>query len=153
MKIEIDQSGKLEDTHKPTVISFSGEKDKTLIIFSTEKQKTQKYFRKINKPTVYVYVTFAILICLLLKNERSIGEIVIDREYPGKEPDIKNYLLQFLRKSGREMDKRDISFHELGKEAKAHKIAISSYRKKRANLKIKFGDILNFLAKIKSGVW
>jgi hypothetical protein len=32
MKIEIDQSGKIEDTHKPTVVAFSNEESGTLII-------------------------------------------------------------------------------------------------------------------------
>jgi len=49
MRIEIDQSGKIENTAKPTVIAFSGKRDKSLIIFAGEKQKLQNHFRKIGK--------------------------------------------------------------------------------------------------------
>ena len=38
MRIEIDQSGKVENTNKPTVIAFSGKKEKFVIIFAGEKQ-------------------------------------------------------------------------------------------------------------------
>ena len=39
MRIEIDQSGKIENTNKPKVIAFTGDKNKSLIIFAGEKQK------------------------------------------------------------------------------------------------------------------
>lgn len=152
MKIEIDQSGKIENTGKPTVIAFSSKKDKSLIIFAGEKQKLQNHFRKIDKPSSFVYMTFAILICLLIKGERLIDEIVIDREYPGQEVLIKSYLIQFLRKSGRTFDKSKIYFQEIGRKSPAHDYAVRSYRRKSADMKVKSTEILDFLVKTKSGV-
>ena len=153
MKIEIDQSGRIEYTNKPTVIGFSNSKDKTIIIFSTKKQKLQRYFRKIGKPRLFVYATFAFLIYLLLKHERGIDEICIDEEYTGQGALIKNYLLIFFRKSGREMDKRSIYFTQIGKKARIHGIVIDAYRCKKADIKITTDEIMKYLAKIKSGVW
>jgi len=69
MRIEIDQSGRIEYTSKPTVIGFSNKTAKTIIILSTEKQKLQRYFRKIKKPRLYTYAVFAILISILLKDK------------------------------------------------------------------------------------
>lgn len=152
MKIEIDQSGRIEYTNKPTVIGFSNHKDKTIIIFATEKQKLQRYFRKIGKPRLFVYTLFALLIALLLKHEREIDEIIIDQEYPGKDDLIKNYLLIFLRKSGREIDKREIIFRQIGKKAKVHGIVNTSYRNKKSDLKITANEVIEYLHKIKSGV-
>ncbi len=86
MRIEIDQSGKIENTNKPKVIAFTGDKNKSLIIFAGEKQKLQKHFRRI------------------------------------------------------------------GKQSSAHIYAIGSYRIKKADIKIKDAEILEFLAKTKSGV-
>lgn len=126
MRIEIDQSGKLEDTHKPTVVGFSNKKHKTIIILSTEKQKLQKYFRKINKPKLYIYTTFAILIYFLIKNKKEISQIVIDREYPGQEPLIKGYLLELLKKSRKDIDKNSTGFSEIGKAAIVHGIVVLS---------------------------
>ena len=82
MQIEIDQSGKIENTHKPTVVGFSNNKNKTVIILATEKQKLQKYFRKVKKPHVFKYKVFAILIFVLLKKEH-IERMTIDTEYLG----------------------------------------------------------------------
>lgn len=151
MKIEIDQSGKLEDTHKPTVIGFYGIKNKTIMILAPEKQRLQKYFRKINKPRIYIYATFSILICLLIKNERNISEMIIDREYPGKEALIKNYLLTYFKKINRDIDKRSIYFRELGKKASVHELVVTSYRQKKADIKVTSRDIIDFAIK-KSGV-
>ena len=41
MKIEIDQSGKVEETNKPTVIGFSNSLQRTILITAKEKQKLQ----------------------------------------------------------------------------------------------------------------
>lgn len=151
MRIEIDQSGKLEDTHKPTVVSFSNSKNKTIIIFSTEKQKLQKYFRKINKRKIYVYMTFAFLIFSLIKNEKKIEEITIDKEYVGQEPLIKNYLINFIKQK-RPIDKRSINFKEITKKSNAHKIALKAYTSKRADLKIGASTVIKFLQNKRPGV-
>lgn len=152
MRIEIDQSGKIENTAKPTIIAFSGKKEKSLIIFTGEKRKLQNHFRKIGKPNSFVYVTFAVLIYLLIKGERSIDEIVIDREYAGQEALIKSYLMQFLKRSGRNFDKRKIYFREIGRKSPAHDCAVKAYRAKKAGVRVKCIEILEFLAKTKSGV-
>ena len=152
MKIEIDQSGKIENTHKPTVIGFSNTKNKTIIIFATEKQKLLRYFRKIGKQKVFIYIVFATLICLLLKNEKNIDQIIIDKEYPGQEALIKNYLLSFFRKTGRDIDKGSISFRQIGKKSKAHQIVYQSYQHKRSDAKVTAKDVLKYFVKLKSGV-
>ncbi|MCX6812817.1 MAG: hypothetical protein NTW79_04370 [Candidatus Berkelbacteria bacterium] len=152
MKIEIDQSGKIENTNKPTVIAYSGDKNKSLIIFAGEKQKLQKYFRRIGKPSSFVYIVFAVLIFILIKSEKTIDEIIIDREYAGQEPLIKNYLIQFIKKSDRHFDKKKIYFHQIGKKSPAHDLSVKSFRKKKADIKVKSDDVLKFLTKLKSGV-
>jgi len=62
MKIEIDQSGKIEDTSKNTIIAFSNGKFKSIFISAREKRELQKFFRRIGKPRIFVYRVFAILI-------------------------------------------------------------------------------------------
>ena len=147
MRIEIDQSGKLEHTHKPTIVGFSNSTNKTLIILATEKQKLQKFFRKRAKGKQYIYTTFAILIFLLIKNERKISEIFIDREYPGQEALIKGYLLGFLRKTKLKIDKKSINFTEIGKAAKIHGIVWKAYQSKKADHKVRAQDIIKICSK------
>jgi hypothetical protein len=147
MKIEIDQSGKIENTSKPTVIGFSNKNNKTIIIFATEKQRLQRYFRKVGKPNLFVYQTFSILIYLLLRNQKQIEQIVIDKEYVGQEPLIKSYLLTLLRKNGRHFDKRRISFRQVGKKSAVHRLALAAYKKKKADKKIFAKDLLKHFFK------
>lgn len=127
MKIEIDQSGKIEKTNKHTFLAYSNSRHLVLKISSVEKQKVQKYFRKINKPELFIYITFASLIIILLKNlkEKNI-QIIIDIEYPGRSVLIKN-LIKSLEPS---FPVDDISFHLIGKKSRAHFLAYGTAIKK-----------------------
>lgn len=144
MRIEIDQSGKIEYTSKPTAIGFANKKCRSIIILASEKQKLLKKFYKIDKPKVYRYKVFAILIYLLIKNEKSLSQITIDKEYPGQENLIKSYLLNYLRKSHK-INKTDIIFRSIGKASKAHGVAHKAYESKKASLKIMSSQIIKYL--------
>lgn len=146
MKIEIDQSGKIEFTNKVTVVGYSNKDSKTIIILARQKQRLQKYFRKNKKPRQYIYATFAFLIFFLLKGKKNIGQIIIDTEYLGQEPLIKNYLINFFKKKKIKIDKRTFSFAQIGKKSKAHLVVYKAYRKKRADIKITADEIIKFLA-------
>lgn len=143
MRVEIDQSGKLEDTNRLTVIALST--GKTIGIIAREKQALQKYFRQINKRRQYIYKTFAILVFLIIKSGEKLDEIVIDREYPGQEPLIKSYLLELLRSVDYPIHKRSIIFRSIGKKSMAHALAYKAFQNKRAQIHVKTKDILKFL--------
>ena len=128
MYIQIDQSGKVENTSANTVIAFSGKKPKSILIDRREKRILREVFRKRGKGHVFIFKTFAILIFFLIKDDLSdIQHITIDLEYPGKDPLIKDYLLREIRKH-RSFDRRDIVFLKIGRKAKAHELAINVYR-------------------------
>ena len=93
MKIEIDQSGKIEKTNKHTFLAYSNGSHSVLKISSVEKQKVQRYLRAESKSNLFIYLTFASLIIILLKDlkEKDI-EITIDIEYPGRSIFIKNLI-------------------------------------------------------------
>lgn len=146
MRIEIDQSGKIEDTSRPTVVGFSNNRKKTVIISAIEKQRLQRYFRKFGKPRQFIYYTFAALIFSLLRNLKSVDEIVIDREYPGQEGLIKGYLLGLLRRSGRsDVHKKMVGFRSIGKKAGVHQLVYMCYRAKKADRAMKAKEVLKIL--------
>jgi len=146
MKIEIDQSGKLENTNISTVVGFSNGKCKSIIIASREKIRLQKHFRDIDKRMIYIYFTFSAMIYLLIKSERKIEDIIIDTEYPGHEHLIKSYLIQFFTKANKKINKKRIYFRQIGHESNAHNVSITSYRSKRADIRIKAEEIIKLLA-------
>ncbi len=125
MFVELDQSWKIEDTNKKTVIAFSNGHSGSVCISSKDKQFLQSLFRKAGKPEIFIYKVFAVLVFILIKDYLSkLRGIAIDIEYPGKEPLIKDYLMQLIRKyENPEFGKDRIWFKPVGKRSNSHKIA------------------------------
>jgi len=146
MKAEIDQSGKLEHLNIHTVVALANHISKVVFISSSEKIKLVKTLRKsIVVRKDLIYVIFASMIFLLIKNIKDISILIIDEEYTGKEKFIDEVLNKlYLRHKIK--NKPYFTFGRVGKSSLAHNLAINSYRKKR-NLKIeieklKSNDIL-----------
>ena len=86
MKIEIDQSGRVEETNRDTILAFANDNEFTVIITARTKRRLQEIFRQIGKPTVFMIYIFAISVYLLIKPKlNSITDIIIDIEYAGWE--------------------------------------------------------------------
>lgn len=147
MRIEIDQSGKIEDTSRLTVVAFSNGESQSVIILANEKRILHKHFRNLQKPRIFVYLTFAVLIFSLIQKRKNISQIVVDFEYPKQNSLIKSYLTQLIKYHKLSLDKRAISFSSIGKKSKAHKVANSAYKNKRANFKITAKEILEIIKK------
>lgn len=142
MRIEIDQSGKVEDTQKLTVVCFSNGKAKTLLISAKEKRKVLIIMREIDRPYKnFVFRIFSGLMFLLIKNEK-IDSLVIDREYPGHEGVIRNILLSLFDKNKIKSPK--VSFGQIGKKSKAHQEAIAVFQgKRKPDVIVKANDVLD----------
>lgn len=149
MIIEIDQSGKIENTSKNTIIAFSNNIFGSLLITGKDKREIQKIFRRVGKPKVFIYRLFAILIFILIKKHiKRIDQIIIDLEYPGKSNLIKNYLLQEIKKEQIEFLSGDISFKRIGKKSKAHYIAYGvAIGKKLPDRRVSVKEVLKFIVK------
>ena len=146
MQIFIDQSGKVEETGKATIVAYSNGKQKSLYISSSSKQKLQKVFRDAGKPTIFVYKTFAILIYLLIADDLDqIDSIIIDTEYVGYDPLIKNILTKIILRKSVFFDPNRIHFQQVGKNHKCHETAIKTYRgEKNADKVVRFEEILKY---------
>ena len=149
MKIEIDQSGKIENTSKDTVIAFSDGIRKAIRISSNDKREIQAIFRRIGKPRIFIYKLFAILIFLLIRDHlKELDEVVIDEEYSGQESLIKTYLAQEIRKAAPSFDLQLISFGRVGKKSGAHLRASQVARRKRdADMQVTTKDVLKYILK------
>jgi hypothetical protein len=124
MKIEIDQSGKVENTEKDTVVAFSNGVSKSILIKARDKREIQIFFRRAGKSKIFAYKLFSVLIFILIKPYiNKITEIIIDIEYPGKGDLIKIFLLERMRKIEPSFSAKDISFKLVGKKSGAHIVA------------------------------
>lgn len=147
MRIEIDQSGKIEYTNKNTVLAFSNGIQKGILFRSKNKRKIQKVFVGANRPEIFVYKLFAILLYLLIKDDLGkIQSVVVDIEYTGKENLIKTFLKRILIKSNNKFETSSISFRQVGRKSRCHKMAIEVYRRRRkASKEISLGEVMKYV--------
>jgi hypothetical protein len=147
MKIYIDQSSKIEYTSKNSVVAFSNHHNGSVFLKSKDKRSLEKIFREINKPKQFIYQVFSAMICVLILPEIGhLSQIIIDTEYVGQENLIKNYVTQMLRKKGIFFDKNIVSFHQVGRKAICHQIAIDTYNHKIKPTKIlSLKEILKYI--------
>jgi len=154
MKIEIDQSGKIEKTSKPTVVGFSNSEQGVVIILSREKKIVQKFFRQSKKPRLFMALTFAAAVCILLKSViRKCHQVVLDKEYSCFEKFINRKLSEFIFENYKVSDIR-ISTMQIGKKSRAHILSYKTYKlkDKRAIRKIYAKEIIKIIERnLKSG--
>lgn len=137
MKIEIDQSGKIESTNRMTVVAFSNSKTKSISISAKDKKSIQSMFRKIGRPKLFTIKVFAAMIFCLIKDEVIANyQITIDLEYPGHEQLARAIILEIAKKNKVEIESKTIHFKSIGKGSPAHKKAITAFRKRKADDKL-----------------
>lgn len=130
MRVEIDQSGKIEDTNRDTILAFSNNQKYSLKISSKVKRQLQEIFRRKGKIRIFIFRVFAAGIYLLITPFLDdIKAVIIDREYPGHEAQIKDMILGFV---GRNHLKKfpEVYFRNIGKRSRAHDLATKVVHRK-----------------------
>ena len=144
MRVEIDQSGKLEETARHTFIASSNNKHFVIKVSSQNKKKLQKHFRNISKPRMYVYAVFASIVSILIKKNKHADLIVIDREYLGKDTIIKG----IIQHQYPAVSFDTVRFDHIGKKSSAHYFAYgAAIKEQKVNLELGFDDIIKLLKK------
>lgn len=147
MAFEIDQSGKVEDTSKVTVVSIANGTLFTLSISAKDKRIVQRKYREAGRPKIYTLQLFSILVFILLKKSKikPLKSVIIDREYKGQEDLIKSFIIQLSTKQKLDLSPQEIYFSEIGKRSNAHKIAIEGFRKGKIDHKATLKEVLSFV--------
>jgi len=147
MRVEIDQSGKIENTNRATVIAFANEISYAILIPAKVKRQLQEVFRRQGKPRLFVYKTFAAGLFLLINGHLAkIKDIVIDTEYTGHEKQIKDILLELIRRD--RLPEPNIYFQRIGGKPKVHYVAHDVFsKKKNADKVIGFEEIVVLVTK------
>jgi hypothetical protein len=123
MQIEVDQSGKIEDSGD-TVIAFSNKEQFTVMIPHNLKVALLKKMGK--RQARYKILARGIYHCIKDYLDKD-KQIIIDEEYRKHGRDIKNYLLNELRKDKPFFDKKLIISKQIGKKSRAHKLAYQTF--------------------------
>jgi hypothetical protein len=153
MKYQIDQSGKIEQTSLNTIIALANDKQYSLLLSKKSKRILQQFFRVQNKSQVFIYLTFAILVTIILKEVKPKNKVIIDSEYPGHEALIKNIIKNTLKQFN--ISTPPLEFNLVGKSSPAHDLAAKvAHNKKKANKKVSLEEVLKIILgnKKRSGI-
>lgn len=130
MTIDIDQSGKVEQTSWDTVLAMAGSITYTILIPARVKRGALQQLRNRGKSrNIACYQLFAAGLFILLRGHlRKIvkhgRQIRIDVEYTGQDGKIKGMFLRHVYDRGFNFPKRAVYFQRIGKKSKAHKAAL-----------------------------
>ena len=137
MKFEIDQSGKIEQTNKNTILCISNDKWKAVLIKARTKRQIQEIFRRNGQSRNFILFTFSAGLSFLIEEMGKTGQVIIDQEYFGKEHIITKILLEMLSK------KVEVHFRRIGRKAMAHHRAYAvAIGKLKAHKILKLEEIL-----------
>jgi hypothetical protein len=133
MQAEVDQSGRIEQTNRPTVLAIANGVQYSVRISAREKQRLLATLKQ-SKPdwsTAFINIlVFSTFLYLLLKGQvQKLTLVTIDQEFPGHEPLIKDRVMTLCRRQGIEVQKEQLTFREIGKKSPAHKLAWQVYNK------------------------
>ena len=128
--IEVDQSGKVEDTATNTVIAFSNDKSQAVLIPATVKRTCLQELRQEGKTGKSIYRRmFVVGLFFLLRSRIKKGDLVtIDVEYVGHSRSIKEHLLSLLADAGVRCGPDNFRFERIGRKSPAHDKAYYTHR-------------------------
>ena len=129
-EVEVDQSGKVEDTRVDTVLAFADGESRAALIPAKAKRVCLEWLRrrKPKSPAHFLKIFAAGLFLLLQDHLDRVEYITIDIEYTGREAELKGMLLDLIRTERPKFAKERITFRRIGKKSPAHRQAIMVYR-------------------------
>ncbi len=149
MKVEIDQSGKLEQLDTLTVIAYANGKSGAIQITAATKRGLIQKIRRILIPRDEIgAVLFAVLIFIMIKDLPGNVTLMIDEEYTGKNRIIQEILLRLLERKFKSWN-GNIEFGNIGKHSPAHLLAWKLHKKRKGLeiRKISEKEVLGFVTK------
>jgi len=130
LHIEVDQSAKIEQTHKDTALAFSDDISYAVLIPAAVKREAINVLRATGNRAKNLYISlFAAALYQLIKDHlERVDLIAIDMEYEGNEQDVKLALLDLIWQCHPTYPAANITFRRIGKKSTAHRKALATYR-------------------------
>ena len=126
MIYEIDQSGRIEETNRDTIISIANKNfSKTVRIKSSTKRSVEYKYKKLEKPKMFAVYGFTAGVVMAIKESKlKNGSILIDIEYPSYEKIIGSILRKIFK------DKFNFKWKNIGRSSPAHNSAYRVFKKR-----------------------
>jgi len=142
--IEVDQSVKIEDTRRDSILAFSDHLSGAIRVPARVKRECLHILRERGqRGRANIIQIFAIALFVLLRQHLSrIDRVIVDSEYPGHQADIKAAFMRLVYKSGATFDADRLTFHAIGKKSRAHFLAYGVHLSRiQANRVLTLDDI------------
>lgn len=142
---QIDQSGKIEQTDKNTIIVMCNGSITSVVFKKQSKRTLQELFKVNKKQRFFPYLTFSALLAILLKMKTPVNRVIIDHEYLNFENLILEKTNAYLKILGIKRHLH-LRFGHIGKTSNAHNLASMVARKKlKPNKTVTLEEILKLL--------
>lgn len=148
MRYELDQSGKIEQTQKDTVLGISNGKTYTVLIRGGVKRRLQREFRKYGTPRLFVYRTFMGSVVLLIKcfEIKNDATIEIDTEYQGQDSILTSMFYEMWNRISKV--RVIIKFSYVGRKSRSHQVSyLTSTKKLKPNKIISYQELSSLVLK------
>ena len=145
-KLEVDQSVRIEELTKDTILGIANEQVSfTAIVPKRVKRALHEEFRRQGKPKKFAPYVFATAVSALIQRMPfKSSVIVIDIEYPGYEQEI----LEIVKQCHPQME---VYFTAIGKKSPAHFAAYGVHvGRKKSDHQISIIKLLSILAETKN---
>lgn len=142
----IDQSGKIEDTAKDTVIAYSNDKRYAVLIPKKLKRQVQEIYRRCGLPRLFVPHLFSVGVFLTISQLKQPASVTVDVEYPGQEESLERRIQLLLNQfSG---PKIDIRFSRIGNRPRVHYAAHDVFTgKKKPDFTVSLAEVVRIIKK------
>jgi len=130
---EVDQSMHIERTQQDTILALSNAFRYTIRVPAAVKRAAIHFLRqktkyRLSKRRITLQMFVAALYLLLKEYIVRLEQVTIDVEYVGHESEIKGMVLEYFHREGIHVPSDRIVFRQIGKDSRAHELAIRTYR-------------------------
>jgi hypothetical protein len=131
---EIDQSGRIDQTDRDTVLAVANGIQYSVLFPKAEKvaclQMLRQRWSGRTPASLYVLLFATLLYFLIREHITKLDYVTIDVELETHESRIKEHLLNLFRRRGVTVDPGKIGFGHVGKKSPAHQLAWRVYNRK-----------------------
>lgn len=148
MRVEVDQSGKVEQLDTDTVVAYSNGKSNAFwITAGTKRRIVQAVRRSLIPENEMEALWFAVVVYLLIRDLPNGITFIIDEEYTGKNSVIEQAISKLLNLKFKGKWNGNIRFKLIGKLSPAHRLAWKWHKRKRRSAlkRLKEEEILKWL--------
>jgi hypothetical protein len=145
--VEVDQSGRIEEFGRDTVVAVSNGFTYTIRLTAAVKGELRGVLaeRGVRKKLIPLRIFVATIILAILEYKDSLTFLMIDQEYTGYDNELRTLVVDRMRAIGTRFERDSVWVTAIGKKSPAHRAAIKVMRKQaNPNRTAKFDDLLRY---------